>query len=86
VFAPKDEPLDVLWKNPSIDPLANLTQLSQITGAYASATIDNEIEVQLLLNEKDDRILFLEQQLAKLQQDFQQMQLAHQSNLASKEE
>jgi len=45
VLAPKDEPLDVLWKDPTIDPLENLTRLSQIVGAYASATIDKEIEV-----------------------------------------
>ena len=53
----------------------------------------------MLLKEKEDRILFLEQQLQqlnisqeaeiqleKLQQDFQQMQLDHQSRLANKEE
>lgn len=52
----------------------------------------------MLLKEKEDRILSLEQQLqqvsinqeaetqlAKLQQDFQQLQLAHQSSLVSKE-
>ena len=34
------EQLDVLWKYPTTDPTENLTKLSQITRAYASATID----------------------------------------------
>jgi len=86
VLTPEDEPLDVLWKDPTTNPLENLTRLSQIASVYASVTIDKAAEVQLLLKEKEDRILFLEQQLqqvsinqqaetqlAKLQQDFQQM-------------
>lgn len=40
MLAPEDEPLDVLWKFPSIDPLENLTRLSQVAGAYTSVTID----------------------------------------------
>ena len=44
--------LDFLWKDPTTDPTDNLTKLSQITGAYASATIDKSSEVRLLLNEK----------------------------------
>lgn len=63
VLTPKDEPLDVLWKDPSTDLLENLTRLSQVAGAYDSETIDKAAEVQLLLKEKEDRILFLEQQL-----------------------
>ena len=34
------EQLDVLWQDPTTDPTENLTKLSQITGAYASAAID----------------------------------------------
>lgn len=34
------EQLDVLWKDPNSNPTENLTKLSQIAGAYASATID----------------------------------------------
>ena len=34
------EQLDVLWKNPTMDPTKNITKLSQIIGAYASAAID----------------------------------------------
>ena len=84
------EQLDVLWKDPTTDPTENLTKLSQIIGAYASATIDKEYEVQLLLNEKEDQIQVLQQQLQqahanseaqiqfkKLQQEFQQMQIGY---------
>ena len=46
------EQLDVLWKDPTTDPTDNLAKLSQITRAYASATIDKASEVKLLLNEK----------------------------------
>ena len=55
--------MDVLWKDPTTDPTENLTKLSQITGAYASATIDKASEVRLLLNEKEDQIQVLQQQL-----------------------
>ena len=46
------EQLDVLWQDPTTDPTENLTKLSQIIGAYASATIDKAFEVRKLLNEK----------------------------------
>ena len=52
VLSTDAEQLDVLWKDPTTDPIENLTKLSQITGAYASATIDKASEVRLLLNEK----------------------------------
>lgn len=60
MLAPEDEPLDVIWKDPSTDSSTNLTRLSQVEGAHASTTIDKAVEVQLLLKEKEDRILFLE--------------------------
>ena len=60
MLTPEDELLDFLWKDPSTDPSTNLTRLSQVTGAYASATIDKVAEVQLLLKEKEDKILLLE--------------------------
>ena len=41
--------LGVLWQDPTTDPTENLTKLSQIAGAYASATIDKASEVQQLL-------------------------------------
>ena len=81
-----------------MDPIENLTKLSQITGAYASATIGKASEVRLLLNEKEDQIQVLQQQLQqahanseaqiwfeKLQQEFQQMQIGYQKSLAEKE-
>ena len=45
------EQLDVLWKDPNNNPTENLTKLSQIAGAYASATIDKASEVQQLFKE-----------------------------------
>ena len=54
------EQLDVLWKDPTTDPTENLTKLSQITGAYASATIDKASKVRLILNDKEDQIQVLQ--------------------------
>ena len=61
MLAPEDEPLDVLWKNPSTDPSSNLTRLSWVIGAYYLTTTNKAEEVQFLLKEKEGRILFLEQ-------------------------
>ena len=57
------EHLDVLWKDPNKSPTENLTKLSQIAGAYASATIDKAWEVQQLLREEENQIQLLQQQL-----------------------
>ena len=46
-----------------MDPTENLTRLSQFAGAYATATIDKVAEVQMLLREKEQKIMLLEQQL-----------------------
>ena len=89
--------LDILWQDPTTDPTENLTKLSQIAGAYASATIDKASEIQQLLKEKEDQIRVLQQQvqqananneaqkqLERLQQDFQQMQIGYQKSLGEK--
>ena len=81
-----------------IDSSANLTKFSQLAGAYATTIIDKEIEVQMLLKGKEDKILSLEQQLqqaksnqqaeiqlAKLQQEFEQMRIKHQAILPENE-
>ena len=81
-----DEHLDIVWKDPNNNPTENLTKLSQIAGAYASATIDKASKVQQLLKEQEDQIQLLKRQLQqanasieaskeleKLQEDFQQM-------------
>lgn len=91
------EQLDVLWKDPASNPTENLTKLSQITGAYASATIDKASEVQQLLKEHENQIQVLQlqlqqanannearKQLEKLQEDFQQMQIGYQRSLDEK--
>ena len=46
------EQLDILWKDPASNLTENLAKLSQIAGAYASATIDKASEVQQFLKEK----------------------------------
>ena len=97
VLSHEAEQLDVLWQDPTINPTKNLTKLSQIVGAYASATIDKASEVQQLLKEKEDYIQVLQQQLQqananneaqkhleRLQQDFQQMQIGYQKSLDEK--
>lgn len=91
------EQLDVLWKDPNKNPTKNLTKLSQIAGAYASATIDKALEVQQLLKEQEDQIKLLQQQLQqantnnearvqleKLQEEFQHMQVSYQRSLDEK--
>jgi len=50
--------LDILWQDPTTNPIENLTKLSQIAGAYASATIDKASEVQQLLKERKTRYKF----------------------------
>ena len=45
ILSQDTEHLDVLWKDPVNNPTENLTKLSQITGAYASTTIDKASEV-----------------------------------------
>ena len=61
VISTDAEQLDVLWKYPTTNPTENLTKLSQITGAYASAAIDKASKVRKLLNEKEDQIQVLQQ-------------------------
>ena len=90
--------MDVLWQDPTTNPTENLAKLSQITGAYASPTIDKASKVRKLLNEKENQIQVLQQQLQqananseaqkqleKLQQEFQQIQVGYQKSLAEKE-
>ena len=98
MLAPEAKQLDVLWRDPTTNPTKNLIKLSQITGAYASATIDKASKVQQLLKAREEQIQVLQQQLQqasanreakekleKIQQDFRQMQLGYQNNLAEKE-
>lgn len=97
-IATEAEQVDVLWKDPATEPTHNLTKLSQITGAYASATIDKAVEIQILLNEKEEQVKALQQQLQQvqankeaqlkleeLQQQLQEMQIGHQKSLADKD-
>ena len=56
--------MDIFWKDSPMDPSKNLTKFSQYTGTYATTTIDKVIEVKMLLKEKEQRIMLLEQQLA----------------------
>jgi len=48
-----------------MDPSKDITKLLQFTRAYATITIDKETEIQMLVKEKEQSILVLEQQLAQ---------------------
>lgn len=61
VLSPEAEQLDILWRDPTTDPTKNLTKLSQIAGAYASATIDKVSEVQQLLKDREEQTQVLQQ-------------------------
>lgn len=61
MLSPEAEQLEVLYWDPTIDPTENLTKLSQITGSYASATIDKASEVQQLLKDREEQIQILQQ-------------------------
>ena len=51
-----NESVDVLWKDPLADHTENLTKLAQLVGEYATATIENATEVQLLLKQREDKV------------------------------
>jgi len=55
------EQLNVLWQDLTTNPTENLTKLSQIARAYASANIDKASKVQQILKEKEDQIQVLQQ-------------------------
>ena len=60
---PKDESVDVLWKDSSDNLTEHLTELSQYGGAYATATVDKATEVRILLKQKEAKVQELEQLL-----------------------
>lgn len=51
----------IVWKDSPMNPSKNFTKLLQFIGAYAATTIDKETQVQMLLKEKKQRIVFLKQ-------------------------
>lgn len=57
--------MDIIWKDSPMDPSKNLRKLSQLAGAYSTETIGKVTKVQMLLKEKEQIILLLEQQLAQ---------------------
>lgn len=59
VMTSENEKLNIMKKDSPMDPSENLTKFSQFIGAYATKTIDKVIEVHMLLNEKEQRILLL---------------------------
>lgn len=90
--------MEFVWKDTHVDPSENLTKLSQFAGAYARTTIDKTMEVRLLLKEKEQRILLLEQQLekektnqeseqyvAQHQREFKKMRLQLQASISEKD-
>lgn len=45
VAIPENELMEVVWKDTPIDPLENLTKLSQFAGTYATMTINRATKV-----------------------------------------
>ena len=60
---PRNEPMDIVWKDFPSNPDENLTRLSQFTRAYTTATMDKAIEISILLKEKEEKIAHIEQRL-----------------------
>lgn len=98
IMTPDNEAMDLVWKDSPMDPYKKLKKLLQFTRAYVKETIDKEIEVQMLLREKEQNILRLEQQLAqkrynqqvefqvaKLQHEFEQMEIQHHASLVERD-
>lgn len=65
VTTSENELMNIVWKDTLIDPSKNLTNLSQFTGSYATTTINKATEVRMLLKEKEQKSLLLEDQLAQ---------------------
>ena len=57
--------MEVVWKYTPSNPINNLTWLSQFAGAYNTEKMDKADEVSILVQEKDDKIMKLQQQLMK---------------------
>jgi len=56
-----NELMDIIWKDIPSNPAENLTRLSRFRGAYATSTMDKAIEVSILLREREENIVQLEQ-------------------------
>ena len=67
-----------LWKGHQTTLNEELNKLSQFTRVYASATINKDAEIQLLMKEKDQRIFQLEQ---TFQIEKQEIEKKWQTNL-----
>lgn len=61
----ESEPMEIVWRDISMDPSNNLTKLSQYAGAYATAMIDKATNVQLLLKERKKELNYLNNNLSK---------------------
>ena len=60
---PGNEVMEVVWKDTPSNPIENLTRLSKFAGAYTTALMDQATEVSILVQEKDDKIMHLQQKL-----------------------
>ena len=81
------------------NPIENLTRLSQFAGAYTTTMMDKVAEVSILVQEKYDKIMQLqqqldeersslnqkvEQQLLKFKQDMEMLKISHENDLSRK--
>ena len=66
--------MNVVWKDSEVNPLKDLTKLSQYAGAYTAATIDKASEVSHLMKEKYQKISLLEEKETTDQQRITQLE------------
>ena len=91
--------MEVVWKDTPSNPIENLTRLSQFVGEYTTPTMDKATEVSILVQEKDYKIMQLqqqldeerndlnqrvEQQLLKFQQDMEVLKISHENDIQQK--
>ena len=57
-----------------MNPLEDLTKLSQYVGAYSAATIDKAFEIIQMMKQKDLQITMLEEQATENQQKIMQLE------------
>ena len=57
--------MEVVWKDTLSNLIENLTRVSQFAGAYTTVTIHKATEVSILVQEKDAKIIELQQKLDK---------------------
>lgn len=74
VLVTNETPFKSLWKGAQIAPYEELNRLSRFARAYVSATIDKAAKIQLLMKERGQSIVQLEQTFHIEKQEIEQWQ------------